>query len=462
MMPEVGRLVATTRAIDDPGDLLAVARGCPGTPVFYWEHPARGEALLALGVVRELRASGADRFTRLSAAALRVLATVEADSAAHATLRVVGGFAFSERPEAGAVGAEFPPARLVLPRLLWLRSAGRTTLTAISDEGDAAVGAALRARVPVAASEPGSLRLSASPLDGDECGRWRERVARAHALIADGTLEKVVLARRRRLSAADPIDPTTLLARARAARPTCFNVWVRGRRGASLVASTPELLVRRQGHAVTASALAGSAPRAPDAAADARAAAALLACPKNAREHAIVVAAVRAALAEVADDVTTSPTPGLLSLPEVHHLATMVAGRLRAPASVLDIGAVLHPTPAVCGAPRAPARALIECEEPERGWYTGALGWMDATGDGELAVALRSALVVDRHVTLWAGAGIVEGSDADAELAETEAKMCALVAPFLGPARTAAAAPPSDGGAASEPTPDASVSVVGA
>ena len=108
-----------------------------------------------------------------------------------------------------------------------------------------------------------------------------------------------------------------------------------------------------------------------------------------------------------------------------------MTGRLRALASVLRVGGVLHPTPAVCGAPCDAARALIERDEPDRGWYTGAIGWMDHAGDGELAVALRSALVAGDEVTVWAGAGIVEGSDADAELAETEAKMGALVAPFL-------------------------------
>jgi isochorismate synthase len=430
---EIGRLFGSTRVIDDPGDLLALARACPDTPLFYWEHPVRGEALLALGIVRELRASGPERFATLSAAARRILATIETADGERGGFRVVGGFGFSERCQAGAPWQDFPPARLVLPRLLWRREDGCWRLTQIWDEDDAPACEALLARVHCGRPLPDhDLQLHAPVLTADERTRWRMRVDHARALIANGNVRKVVLARQRCLHAARAVDPGTILTRARDARPTCFSVWVRGQGGASLIASTPELLVRRQGREVAASALAGSAPRAADPTDDRRYGAELLACPKNAREHAIVVGAVRDALGSFADEISAPAAPELLLLPEAQHLATWLTGRLRAAATVLEVGGVLHPTPAVCGAPRAAARTLIEHEEPDRGWYTGTVGWMDEAGDGELAVALRSALVAGRHVTLWAGAGIVEGSDADAELAETEAKMGALVAPFLG------------------------------
>ena len=441
-MSESGLLRARVRTIAEPLDLLAIARACePTTPLFLWEHPARDEAILGVGVAREIRTRGPERFATASAAARRLLGAIDGDDDALAALRVVGGFAFSDE----ASEAAWPAARLVLPRLLWIRAAGRTTLAEIRDDGDAPCAAL--AVAPGAATDD-TLRLYAAPVDPAARARWTERVERVRARIAAGTLEKAVLARRRRLVADAPIDSAVLVARARATRPTCFNVWVRERGGTSLVASTPELLARRTGDAVTASALAGSAARGRDPDADALAGATLLACVKNAHEHGIVVDAVRAALARVADEVTASASPALLTLPEVHHLATVVTGRLRTPASVFDVGGVLHPTPAVCGAPSAAARALIEQEEPERGWYTGALGWMDRAGDGELAVALRSALVAGRELTLWAGAGIVAESDADAELAETEAKMRALVSPFLAPPRAADQALARGGGLA--------------
>ena len=460
-MAEIGRLFSATRVIDDPGDLLALARVCPDTSLFYWEHPMRRQALLGLGTLRELHACGPERFVTMSAAARRMLATITPTDGDRSGLRVIGGFGFSDRPQAEAPWRAFPAARVVLPRLLWLCEEGYWRLTQIWDEADALTGEALLARVCRDRALPvGDLELHAPALTADECARWRMRVEHARALIASGDVRKVVLARQRRLQAASAVDPAAILARARDARPTCYSFWVRAPGGASLIASTPELLVRRRGMQVAASAIAGSAPRAADPTDDRRHAEELLACPKNAREHAIVVAAVRDALASLADEITAPSAPELLRLPEVQHLATWVRGRLRAPTTVLEVGGVLHPTPAVCGEPRAAARALIEREEPDRGWYTGTVGWMDDAGDGELAVALRSALVAGRDVTLWAGAGIVEGSDADAELAETEAKMGALVAPFLGcplaaradvdavlrPAAAAAAAVAANGG----------------
>ncbi len=455
-MREIGALAARTRLVDDPGDLLALAPACGDGPLLYWEHPAGDRAMLALGVAREIRAHGARRFDVVATAAARMLATVDVPGEMRSDLRMVGGFAFSDAPHLDASEGDYPSARWVLPRRLWIREAGRTRVVEVWEEGDppgpeAGVGGATGRRSRNEARDLPALAVP--PVEPDERARWRRRVARAQALITAGGARKVVLARRRRLAAAGPIDPAVIVARVRSERPTCFTVWVRPRRGPSLVASTPELLVRRAGTGVTASALAGSAPRSTDAATDARLGAALLVCPKNGREHAFVAAAVRAALGAVGVEVAPARVPELLRLPEVQHLATVITGRLRSPRSLLELGAVLHPTPAVCGVPRDVARALIEAEEPERGWYTGALGWMDACGDGELVVTLRSALVADAELTLWAGAGIVEGSDADAELAETEAKMRALVAPFLEQAGGAPAAvsaeEPAGAGAAS-------------
>ncbi|MEO6029623.1 MAG: isochorismate synthase [Candidatus Binatia bacterium] len=432
-MPEVGALRSATSAVADPGDFLALARGWSDGPLFYWEHPASGRALVAIGVAREIHAHGPDRFTTVATAVRRILATVQPIDEGRRGLRMVGGFAFSERRLAGSPA--FPAARWVLPRLAWWREGGRTWLTRIWDDDDASSCDELLARRDRTAMLPSrDLHLHASPITTPERAEWRARVDGVRRLIADGAVRKVVLARARQLAAPDsraPVDPAVVLRAARDARPACFSLWVRGRDAASLIAATPELLVRRRGATVTASALAGTAPRADDRALDRRLGAELLTCPKNAREHAIVVTAIRDALGALADDVVASAKPELLVLPEAQHLATVVTGRLRGPSDVLEVAGTLHPTPAVCGAPRAAARALIETQEPERGWYTGAVGWMDDAGDGELAVVLRSALVTGRTVTLRAGAGIVEGSDADAELAETEAKMTALMAPFV-------------------------------
>ena len=134
-MSEAARLHARVRTIDEPLDLLAVARASdPSTPLFFWEHPARGQAMLAPGIAREIVTRGPDRFAIASASARRMFDAIEGDAAARATLRVVGGFAFSDE----ASDPAWPAARLVLPRLLWIRAAGRTTLTEIRDGGEPA------------------------------------------------------------------------------------------------------------------------------------------------------------------------------------------------------------------------------------------------------------------------------------------------------------------------------------
>jgi isochorismate synthase len=169
--------------------------------------------------------------------------------------------------------------------------------------------------------------------------------------------------------------------------------------------------------------LAGSVPRSADPIEDARRAAALLESPKDLHEHAVVVEAVAAALAPFCD-VIEVPAPVVISTATMWHLSTTLTGELRADApSSLGLALALHPTPAVCGTPTATARAAISAIEPfDRSFFTGIVGWCDARGDGEWVVTIRCAEVVDRSLRLFAGAGVVIGSQPEAELAETAAK----------------------------------------
>ena len=442
-MPSRGTLRADSVAVEDPGDLLVLASACRGVPVFYWERPSCGAGMVAVGALREIRLAGPERFARASVAARALFSSIETDGANGAC--VVGGFGFSDRDPTRAEWRDFPAARLVLPQLVWTRQANHCVLTRIWEAGgeggrDALLervraAAAAACRLPAAETAP---LVVAGPVR-DERQRWRARVETVRALIASGGLSKVVVARRRELLAQGAVDPARMLAAARVTRPACFNFWVSRGGSTSFIGSTPELLVRRTGDHVEASALAGSAPRGADRDEDRRLGQILLACPKNGREHALVVSAVKAALEGMADRILSPARPELLVLPEAQHLHTPVSGRLVDPRTVVEIAGVLHPTPAVCGVPREAARALIEREESERGWYAGAVGWMAANGDGELAVALRSALLDDRRIAVWAGAGIVEGSNPDAELAETETKMTALFRGLAGDAGDCAA-----------------------
>jgi menaquinone-specific isochorismate synthase len=249
-------------------------------------------------------------------------------------------------------------------------------------------------------------------------GQWEQAVAEAVRRIARGDLRKAVLARDLRATADCPIDARVLLARLAERYPDCYTFACAG-----LVGATPELLIRRDGHEVRSLVLAGTMPRGETAEDDARLAAALLASAKEAEEHFYAADSVRQVLAPLCDELAISPAPELLTFPNVHHLGTRVTGRLATDRSALSLAAALHPTAAVGGDPPDVAVDLIrELENMDRGRYAGPIGWMDAHGNGEWGIALRCAQLTGNQARLFAGCGIVAGSDPAAELAETMSK----------------------------------------
>jgi isochorismate synthase len=341
---------------------------------------------------------------------------------------VVGGFGFSDDDPTGPEWREFPSLRWFLPRLLWVSAGGRSWVIRTGETGEEGDLARLlsatfaRARTASPGETPLLGEIAAAD-DGEDFGR---RVRDLREQIAAGIVRKVVIARRRHVRSPRPPSAPGLLASLRSLRPTCFSFWL-GAGETDFLGSSPERLVRLDAGTVVAGALAGTAPRGATPEDDRRLGIGLLGCEKNRREHDFVVGAVKAALVDVAACVDAPAEPELVLLPEAQHLSTTVRARLRAPATVVELAGRLHPTPAVCGLPREAARRIIERDEPERGWYCGGVGWMAGNGEGEIAVALRSALVDGRDVWLRAGAGIVEGSDPAAELAETEVKFEALL-----------------------------------
>lgn len=253
-------------------------------------------------------------------------------------------------------------------------------------------------------------------------------VADAVAALRDGALHKVVLARAVELEADGLVDVGQLLRNLAASDPraTTFAVDLGSSadRARAFVGASPELLVRRHGSVVESTPLAGSAPRAADPTDDAAQAAWLLASAKDRVEHAMVVEAIAAALAPICHELEVPDAPELTSTATMWHLTTRIRGRLADPATTsLAVALALHPTPAICGAPEADARAAIARLEPfDRGFYAGGVGWQGIDGDGEWAVAIRCAEVDGRVARLYAGAGIVADSDPAAELEETAAK----------------------------------------
>ncbi|WP_405933318.1 isochorismate synthase [Streptomyces sp. NBC_00827] len=254
--------------------------------------------------------------------------------------------------------------------------------------------------------------------------RYGDAVAAAVARMRAGEFDKVVLARTLELTSPREPDLPAMLRRLARRDPAGYTFAVPSGPGRTLIGASPELLVARRGGLLTANPLAGSAQRSPDLAEDVRRAAALLESPKDLHEHAVVVAAVREALAPFCTRLEVPERPTLVRTAAMWHLSTTVTGELADPAvSALDLASALHPTPAVCGTPTEVARAVIAELEPfDRGPYTGMVGWQDADGDGEWVVTFRCAEAEGRSLRLFAGAGVVAASSPEAETAETGAK----------------------------------------
>ena len=422
----------------DPIALFAAAVS-RGAAAVAWLRPGEGTALVAAGAALTLEARGPDRLRELRARWAELRAGSEADPG----LRAFVGCSFDERVhEDGPDWRDFPSALLVVPELLWESASGRTRVHAYGtvpgrDPLDGDLVRLLRAAPPPERALPAGAEVwpelemptAARRREAEvrrerelpTAARWREEVADVRASLRSGVVEKVVLARAVRVRAARADAPAALRALARR-YPDC-TVFAVSRGDSCFLGATPEPLVSLRDGIARASCVAGTAARGLDAADDRDRARSLAASAKDRAEHEPVVRAVRAALEERCAGVTVrGPRP--VALANLWHLAAEVEGRARAGVDLLDLAAALHPTPAVCGVPREAALRVLASREPfDRGWYAGALGWVDGAGEGELVVGLRSALLRDGVAWAFAGCGIVAASDPDAELAESELKL---------------------------------------
>jgi menaquinone-specific isochorismate synthase len=377
----VGPVSAVTRRCDPPTDLLD-ALGPDGVA---WLHD--GVGFVTTGVAARVDPAGAAEW----------LAAVEHDD--DIGLSATGPLAIGALPfEPGR------PGKLLVPRRIVGRdAAGQGWLTEIGPT------------VPEATPRPRSVPRTSTVCERMTRREWHDAVTAALRAIADGELEKVVLARRVDVEADAPFDARVVLARLRADQPDCYLYAVDGMVGAS-----PELLVRRHGSRVESRPMAGTAVDVDEASLRA-----LRTSAKDAREHRPVVAAIVETLDPWCDRLEVASSPQVARFASVAHLVTPVVGDLHAPApDVVALARALHPTPAVGGAPRDAALAAIRRLEPcDRDRYAGPVGWVDARGDGEWVVALRGAVLDGSRAMLHAGAGIVAGSVPDDEWLETEAKL---------------------------------------
>lgn len=285
-------------------------------------------------------------------------------------------------------------------------------------------------------TEPAAVPLDVPPPDGFTLTSprphedWCRTVADAVDAVQRGPLRKVVLAREVRVEANRVIRPSDVVARLRALYPACRVFSVDGFVGAS-----PELLVARHGDTVIAHPMAGTVARSGDPDVDARMAARLLASSKEREEHGHVVDAVAESMGRFCNRLEVPAEPSVVQLRNVLHLGTRIVGRLADPSvTALELAVALHPTPAVAGTPTDEALAYIAAAEGmDRGRYAGPVGWVDADGNGEFAVGIRCAELDGTTARLFAGVGVVAGSDPAAELAETQLKLQALLAAVVRP-----------------------------
>lgn len=401
--PFAGRLVARTVAVPDPGPLLSLL---PEDAPVAWLR--RGEGIVGWGVAASIRTTGTGRFDEAvewwhdvaSTAIVRDEIGVPGSG-----LVCLGSFAFADEPGDSV---------LVVPRVVVGRRGDHTWVTLIGDDELTPPPDLEPQPEP---RPPGNVVFTDGDVDGAE---WEAIVARAVARINAGELEKVVLARDLVATTDEPLDVRWPLRRLGRTYEMCWTFHVDG-----LFGATPELLVRRERGLVTSRVLAGTIRRTGDDDRDLALAATLARSSKDLEEHEYAVRSVADSLAPHCSSMNVPESPFVLHLPNVMHLATDVAGVVpdTDSSTVLELAAALHPSAAVGGTPTKVAIEMIEeIEGMDRGRYAGPVGWMDASGDGEFGIALRSAEYSGTRVRLFAGCGIVADSDPEAELAEAQAK----------------------------------------
>jgi len=263
----------------------------------------------------------------------------------------------------------------------------------------------------------------------------QEHIERCIAEIQAGILDKLVLSRAERFHLTGPVDPEAVLAGYMASAGTGFGYLVELADGKFFIGPSPEVLVKKRGREISSFPLAGTAMRSTDPELDQAIAANLQASEKDLHEHAFVTAGIREALAPLCTQLEIPEIPLVMHTAHTWHLGTPIRGILRPDVdmSALDLAQLLHPTAAVNGHPTQIAAELLAEREPDRGFYSGAVGWANGRGDGEWRVGIRSALISENTVTAYAGGGIVANSVAADELQETHAK--------LGPIRSALGMP---------------------
>jgi menaquinone-specific isochorismate synthase len=367
-----------------------------------------GDGLIGFGEYRKIEISGADRFKQARTWWNQQLSEFKIQNNVHGSgTGPILFTSFSFDPHQSSV--------LVIPEIILAKKGNKSWVTWIGDTRQPDF-SRIQSTVP-----SGEISWAGGSISED---KWREQVTFAVKSIKEGRLEKVVLARDQIARSNQPINTRSILQRLEIDYPSTWLFLVDG-----LIGATPELLVRLSKSLVTSRVLAGTIQKTGNEDRDLALAASLAKSSKDLEEHEYAVRSVADALEPFCSSTNVPESPFVLHLSNVMHLATDVTGVLNDSATQADVFTLieqLHPTAAVCGTPTEVAKQLInDLEKMNRGRYAAPVGWIDANGDGEIAIALRCGLLLEdkKSMRIFAGCGIVAGSDPETEFAESQAKL---------------------------------------
>ena len=423
---------------NEPIDIFALAKGLE-TERTFWAKPDRDVWVVGIGCTKELVSNSADPLTSINEEYHYLLESALIEHAKESLKGPVfiGGIRFDTKAQKSQTWSGFHDARFVLPKLVFTFSHGDASVTVnvLTDgETDPQVQTQDLINQIEFLCQSAPAQYAQPRIVDDRSGsynEWERWLEQALDSIENGTLSKVVLARRQTLIADGNFSAEAALQNLVHSYPEC-SVFAHATAGSCFIGASPEALIRLDSGIVDISCLAGTTKRGIDSEEDEFLARALLLSEKERREHQLVVDRLVEVLRETCDQLDWELEPSVIKLRNVQHLRTSFTGRPKHRTGILGLVGKIHPTAALGGAPSSIALDLIRSLEGDRGWYAAPVGWIDHKGDGEFSVAIRSALVTGNQATLFAGAGIIKGSDIRKEFQETDLKFEPLLSALGG------------------------------
>ncbi|MEP1150663.1 MAG: isochorismate synthase [Balneola sp.] len=429
-------------------DTLAVLEQNPDKASFeyYWEKPTDLFSIAAAGELRRIQTTGRNRFKEASAKGKKLISEIysftklkHSKTAPH----LFGGFSFHDH-NVSKEWSNYGAASFTLPKWSIIVSGSLTLMTLNLEITESDTTNSLSNNIydqlehlnvlcsaegyKIEEDLPDTNYVKIPEADSKVFSKWEYSINEATNHIAQNKYDKIVLARRLNISITKKVNDTLILNRLRNQYPDCYSFLIRQNSESSFIGCTPERLATFSQDFILTEGLAGSIPRGKTASEDARFEADLLNSTKDRNEHEFVINAISQKLKQYSDSIQISSSPSVKKLTNVQHLYTPIKAHIKSNVSKTEVLKSLHPTPAVGGFPREQAIPYIaQFEDFDRGWYASPVGWINANGDGEFIVAIRSGLIKKDEVTFFAGCGIVKGSNPKKEWEETNLKFIPML-----------------------------------